>query len=95
MGYQEGYLSSIWQAISNLIGLAGIIAVVHLKAGLPWLVLAIAGFPIIGNLLNGIGLFAFQRRWLIPRRQEVNALVSAKHRLVSFFILQYRMPLLP
>jgi O-antigen/teichoic acid export membrane protein len=87
MGYQEGYLTSIWQAISNLIGLGGIIAVVHLKAGLPWLVLVIAGFPIVGNLLNGIGLFAFQRPWLIPRRQDVNALISKKILWVGFLFL--------
>ena len=87
MGYQEGYITNVWQAISNVIGLAGIIALIYLKAGLPWLVLVIAGLPMFGNLLNGIGLFAFQRRWLIPKRQDVNVLVSKKILYTGFFFL--------
>jgi O-antigen/teichoic acid export membrane protein len=87
MGYQEGYLSSIWQGISNLLGLAGLVAIVHLKAGLPWLVLVITGSPALGNLLNGISLFAFQRPWLIPRRHDLSALIAKQIVWVGFLFL--------
>jgi O-antigen/teichoic acid export membrane protein len=87
MGYQEGYVSSICQGIANLIGLAGIIAAVYLQVGLPWLVLVIAGFPIIGNAFNGIVLFAFQRPWLIPRRYDANALLSKQILRIGFLFL--------
>ena len=87
MGYQEGYLSSIWQGISNLLGLAALIVVVHLKAGLPWLVLVITGTPALGNVLNGISLFAFQRPRLIPRRQDLNASIAKQIVWVGFLFL--------
>jgi O-antigen/teichoic acid export membrane protein len=74
MGYQEGYLSSVWQGISNLLGLAGLVSIVHLRAGLPWLVLVITGAPALGNLLNGVYLFAIQRPWLIPRSRDASCM---------------------
>jgi O-antigen/teichoic acid export membrane protein len=87
MGYQEGYVSSLWQGISNSLGLAGLIAIVHLRAGLPWLVLVITGSPALGNLLNGIGLFVFQRPWLVPRRQDISALIAKQIVWVGFLFL--------
>ena len=72
MGYQEGYVSSIWQAISNIIGLFGLVVAISLKAGLPWLVLILQGFSIIGNLLNGIQLMVIRRPYLFPRFKYVN-----------------------
>jgi O-antigen/teichoic acid export membrane protein len=87
MGYQEGYVSSIWQGIANLLGLAGLVVIVHQKAGLPWLVLVITGAPALGNLLNGISLFAFQRPWLIPRRQDIDALIVRQIVWVGFLFL--------
>jgi O-antigen/teichoic acid export membrane protein len=87
MGYQEGYLSSIWQGISNLLGLAGLVVIVHLKAGLPWLVLVITGSPALGNLLNGISLFAVQRPWLVPRWQDISALFAKQIGWIGFLFL--------
>jgi len=87
MGYQEGYLSSVWQGISNLFGLIALIVVIHLKAGLPWLVLVISGVPALGNALNGISLFGFQRPWLIPRRQDLNGLLAKQIVWVGFLFL--------
>lgn len=87
MGYQEGYLSSIWQGISNLVGLVALILVVNLKAGLPWLVLVIAGASTLGNALNGISIFIFQRPWLVPRRQDLNLLLAKQIIWVGFLFL--------
>jgi len=89
-GYQEGYFGSLWQAVSNLLGLGALIITVQLKAGLPWLVLVIAGFPVFGNLLNGISLFGFQRPSLFPKWQDLRFLVSKQIIQVGllFLILQ-------
>jgi len=87
MSYQEGYLSSIWQAVGNLLGLAGLIVVVHLKAGVPWLVLVITGAPALGNLLNGIHLFGFLRPQLVPRRRDLDTLIARQILAVGFLFL--------
>lgn len=76
MGYQEGYLSSIWLGISNVLGLAGLLLVVYLEAGLPWLVLVVTGAPALGNLLNGVHLFVFLRPSLMPRWQDLQPLIA-------------------
>jgi len=87
MGYQEGYYNSIWQGASNVLALAGIVAIVRLRAGLPWLVLAIAGAPIVENALNGISLFAFRRPHLLPRPRHVEPLLARKILSLGFFFL--------
>jgi hypothetical protein len=48
-------------------GLGGVLLVIYLKAGLPWLVLAMAGGPSVAMLLNWIELFYRSRKWLLPR----------------------------
>ena len=87
MGYQEGYVNSICLGISNIIGLAAILLVIYLEAGLPLLVMAAASIPLLGNLLNGIRLFGFQRQWLIPRWKHVNFFISKKLVWIGFFFL--------
>ena len=78
MAYQEGYISGIWQAASNLLGLVGLLAIARLGAGLPLLVLAFMGAPVVGNLLNAVGLLGFQRPWLVPKRRHVDASVARR-----------------
>jgi len=46
-GYQEGFIDSAWTAASKLLGLIGLFIVVRLKGGLPWLVLAVVGLPML------------------------------------------------
>lgn len=67
LGYQQGFLNSIVQGVGRLFGLAGVLLVVALKAGLPWLVLSMAGGPVLASLLNGFYLFGFERPWITPR----------------------------
>jgi O-antigen/teichoic acid export membrane protein len=87
MGYQEGYFSSLWQATSNLLGLGALIMAVQLRAGLPWLVLVITGFPVLGNFLNGISLFGLQRPWLLPKWRDLHSFVSKHIIQVGLFFL--------
>jgi O-antigen/teichoic acid export membrane protein len=67
MGYQEGFVNSIWTAAGNLLGLGAVVTAVKLHASLPVLVLAMAGGPTFELLLNNLCLFGFKDRWLLPR----------------------------
>jgi O-antigen/teichoic acid export membrane protein len=90
MGYQEGYVNSLWQGLGSVIGLIGILLVVYLQAGLFWLVLAVGGSQVIAAGLNGLTLFRSKRPWLLPRIRSVTA-ASAKRILhigLLFFVLQ-------
>jgi O-antigen/teichoic acid export membrane protein len=87
MGYQEGYINSIWQGSANLLALAGLIAIVQLRAGLPWLILVIAAAPLVENMLNGISLFAFRRRWLVPRPRHFDFPLAQKIMRIGFLFL--------
>jgi O-antigen/teichoic acid export membrane protein len=71
MGYQEGYVNSLWQGLGSLLGLVALVIVVHLKAGLPFLVLAVSGGPIVASGINGTVLFVRRRPWLRPARVMV------------------------
>jgi len=73
MGYQEGFGNSLWGAGGNLLGLAGVLLAIRLNAGLPWLVLAMAGAPVFALFLNGLALFGFKRPWLRPHPRNVTA----------------------
>lgn len=76
MGYQEGYKNQLWLSGGAVLGLAGVLIVIYLKAGLPWLVLAISGGPLLATLMNGFCLFAFSRPWIFPRWAHFNLSVS-------------------
>ncbi len=89
-GYQEGYRNSLWEGGGNLLGLAGLLLLIYLEAGLPWLVLAMAGAPALAALLNGIALMGFQWPWLRPGWRWVSAEVAGRLFRVSmyFFLMQ-------
>ena len=90
MSFQEAYANHLWQGIGSILGLAGLLLVIHLKAGLPWLVLVMAGGPILAQLCNGALLFGFRKPWLRPRIR--NAAIADAQRIIKtgllFFVLQ-------
>lgn len=89
-GYQEGFANSLWQGVGNLLGLGAVLLAIHLKAGLPWLVLAMAGTPALASLINAVILFGYHRPWLQPAWQWVTRTAATKvFRLgILFFVLQ-------
>jgi O-antigen/teichoic acid export membrane protein len=90
LGYQEGYLNSLWESLGRVLGLAGLFLVIYLQAGLAWLVLAVAGAPVLAWLVNSFLLFGYKRPWLCPRLQNFQS-DSAKKVLYTglfFFLLQ-------
>jgi O-antigen/teichoic acid export membrane protein len=66
-GCQEGFKSHFWNAFGALVGLTAVLLAIASEKGLPWLVLAIAGGPIIGVLVNWVFFFGRARPWLFPR----------------------------
>jgi O-antigen/teichoic acid export membrane protein len=88
--HQESFLRTVWEATGNLLGLAGVLLAVYLKAGLPWLVLATSGAPVLARATNATILFAIRRPALLPRWRNVER-KAARHVLrlgLLFFVLQ-------
>ncbi len=90
LGLQEGFRSNIWQLGSSLLGLLGILAVIHFRFGLPMLVVAFAGAPVVGVAMNAVHFFGFDRRDLLPRLHLVSReSISQITKLGGmFFVLQ-------
>lgn len=89
-GYQNGFIYDVWSAAGSVLGLAALVVAVHLRAGLPWLVLSIAGAPLVATALNGVFLFSVQCSSLRPRWSESNG-TFMKQLLrygLYFFVLQ-------
>ncbi len=89
LAYQEGFLNSLWESAGKVLGLIGLFLVIYLKAGLVWLVLAVAGAPALAWLLNSLVLFGYQHSCLRPRRQYFNSAFARKifSLGLSFFVL--------
>jgi O-antigen/teichoic acid export membrane protein len=87
-GFQEGFASSVWQGVGSIASLVALVVAIAAKAGLPWLVLALGGGPVIAALLNGAVLVR-SRPWLAPRlRLATLPAVRRMMRLgLMFFIL--------
>ena len=66
-GLQEGYRANVWDAAAAGLGLIGTVTAARLQFGLPALLLANVGTPLIANAANTIMEFGFRRKWLIPR----------------------------
>jgi O-antigen/teichoic acid export membrane protein len=65
-GLQLGFLSSLWQIAGSLLALAGVLVVIHLRGGLPVLVLAFCGAPLLAKLVNGCVFFGWMQPDLLP-----------------------------
>lgn len=90
LGYQKGFVHYAWQAAGSLFTLAGAVLAIVTEAGLPWLVLALTGGPLLAVALNGAVEFGWVRPWLRPAWSHVTREVA--HRIlrlgVWFFIIQ-------
>ena len=77
MGYQEGFINSVWQGVGSVIGLLGLLAAVALDANLPWTVFAFTVGPVLSAGLNLAVLF-HQRAWLRPHLDAFHRRIAAK-----------------
>jgi O-antigen/teichoic acid export membrane protein len=67
LGFQEGFIANLWMIGGSLLGLVLVVVCIEFRLGLPWLVLAVAGGPVITTALNWIQEFVYTRPWLRPR----------------------------
>lgn len=90
LGLQQGFRASLWQGAASLAALAALLAAIRLEAGLPWLVLALAGTPVAVSLVNTLDFFARRHRELRPRFDRLD--LAAIRRLSGdgalFLVLQ-------
>jgi O-antigen/teichoic acid export membrane protein len=67
MGCQEGYVSALWSALGQIGALLAVIAAIRYEGGLPALILAMSGVPILVTAASAVYLFGRQHRDLRPR----------------------------
>jgi len=89
-GYQEAFINSAWIGAGSLLGLAGVLLAIWLRAGLPWLVLTTAGAPVAVSALNAAVLFWLRRPWLRPQWSRVSREAAGRvlHTGLLFLALQ-------
>ena len=90
LGYQEGFATCLWESAGRVLGLAGLLLVIYLKAGLTWLVLSMAGAPALAWLLNSLVEYGFRRPWLRPRIQNYHSASARKVLHTGLFFSYYR-----
>lgn len=90
MGYQQGFLNELWTIFGKVLGLVALLLAIYRHASLPWLVLALAGAPIIASLGNTVAVFAYERPWLRPRWSAISKKSTLKLLNMGgyFFLLQ-------
>ena len=90
IGLQDSFIPSLWNCLSSLIALGGIIAVTQFGLGLPWLVLALTGAPLLAAISNSIAFFIGQRPDLAPQPAafSIAAAISMARAGGLFLILQ-------
>ncbi len=87
-GYQEGFMNSVWDIIGSVFMLVGAWIAVASKAGLPWVVLTLAGAQTLAGGFQCAALFGIRRPWLIPKWRHVSwAAVGKIMRLGFFFFI--------
>ena len=57
VGVQAGFVAGLWQGLGAVLGLCALLAGVWLSAGLPFLVIAVAGNPLLAAALNAAVFF--------------------------------------
>jgi O-antigen/teichoic acid export membrane protein len=72
IAYQEGHIGNFWGAGSNLLSLAALVAVTQTQGGLPLLVIALAGAPLIVDVASTIWLFGLHRPGLRPQLRAID-----------------------
>jgi O-antigen/teichoic acid export membrane protein len=72
MGYQQGFVNAVWQAVGHLLTLVSLLVAIWLHGSLPLLVLALAGPPLLATAINGAVLFCRKMPWLVPTWSAIN-----------------------
>ena len=94
-GLQRGFVSSAIQVAGAFLGLAMTVIALRLKAGLPWLVGASVGAPVLAMMANSVSFFYWRRPDLRPTHAgySPSALRSLMRIGMLFFALQLSLAL--
>jgi O-antigen/teichoic acid export membrane protein len=89
-GLQKGFLNNVWASIGALMSLGGVLLTIHFKGGLPSLVLSITGPVVLAALMNGVELFGFSHRELLPSIRFISrkTMLRLLHTGMMFFLQQ-------
>lgn len=87
LGYQQGFVTNLWQIVGSVAGLIGVLLVIQFRGGLPWLVAAMAGAPALATGLNWIQFFAGRGRRLLPQRKYFDWTVGRHLVSVGFIFM--------
>jgi O-antigen/teichoic acid export membrane protein len=90
LGLQQGFRTNAWQVLSSVMALLGVLTAIHFRLGLPGLVVALAGAPVLGTAMNALYFFGISRRDLWPRVHLVSKEVTLGIVRLGglFFVLQ-------
>jgi O-antigen/teichoic acid export membrane protein len=78
MGCQEGYISGLWATLGQLGSLVAVITAIHYEGGLPTLILAMSGVPVVVTAASAVVLFWRQHPDLRPRWALVSSRTAAQ-----------------
>lgn len=89
-GYQEGFVSQLWQSTGNVLGLVGVLVAIKLRGQLCQLAIGLAAMPLLALVANYAIQFRFKRAWLLPRWKyfDLNLSRSILQSSIYFFVLQ-------
>jgi O-antigen/teichoic acid export membrane protein len=88
-GLQQGFLNSIWSAVGSLGSFGGLLLVISVHGGLPWLTLVLFGGPLLAAILNSVVLALarpdLRPSWFLADRTTAMRLMRVGF---YFFVLQ-------
>jgi O-antigen/teichoic acid export membrane protein len=87
---QEGYIAAVWQALGSLLSIGCVFLVVYFHGGLPLLVLATSGIPILTSIVLHCLTFYGRLKALRPSIALTNAtgLRAVAQNSLVYFVLQ-------
>jgi len=90
MGMQQGFTTSLWNCLGSIAGLVSLLFFLSNEVGLPWLILALMGGPLLASLGNVVHFAWFANPDLRPRIAAFDT--GAARRILAtgvvFFVLQ-------
>lgn len=91
IGLQESWRSNLWTFVGQLLALIGLALVVHWDGGVPYLVMAVAGIPVVVTAINYMDYFFRLRRDLCPRLADIHSATAKRlmHVSMLFLLMQF------
>lgn len=87
IGLQEGWRANLWQFVGQLAALAGLLTVVRFNGGVPYLVLAVGGLPVVATAANFVHYFFRTNPRIRPSLSMLDPFTSKRLANVSLFFL--------